>query len=35
MEFDNTAHFEKALAKIEPLTEHLKVLGIYKKGKTH
>ncbi|HVI49138.1 MAG TPA: prephenate dehydratase [Chitinophaga sp.] len=35
MEFENLAHFEKALTKIEPLTEHLKVLGIYKKGKTH
>lgn len=35
MEFDNAAHFEKALSKIEPLTEHLTVLGIYKKGKTH
>ncbi|CAL1519985.1 prephenate dehydratase [Chitinophaga sp. MM2321] len=35
MEFDNKAHFEKALAKIEALTEHLTVLGIYKKGKTH
>lgn len=35
MEFDNPAHFEKALTKIEPLTENLKVLGIYRKGKTH
>ncbi|RBL88703.1 prephenate dehydratase [Chitinophaga flava] len=35
MEFDSPAHFEKALEKIAPLTENLKVLGIYKKGKTH
>ncbi|RAJ00269.1 prephenate dehydratase [Chitinophaga skermanii] len=35
MEFEDLAHFEKALKKITPLTEHLKVLGIYQKGKTH
>ncbi|MCW3467465.1 prephenate dehydratase [Chitinophaga nivalis] len=35
MEFDNPAHFEKGLGEILPLTEHLKVLGIYKKGNTH
>lgn len=35
MEFDNLAHFQQGLREIEPLTEHLKVLGIYKKGKTH
>ncbi|NSL90531.1 prephenate dehydratase [Chitinophaga solisilvae] len=35
MEFENPDHFEKALTKIAPLTENLKVLGIYRKGKTH
>ncbi|ATL49829.1 chorismate mutase [Chitinophaga caeni] len=35
MEFTDLAHFEKALKKITPHTEHLKVLGVYKKGKTH
>ena len=35
MEFENAAHFEKAVTKLEALTESLKVLGIYKKGKTH
>lgn len=35
MEFDSLAHFQQALKKITPLTEHLTVLGIYKKGKTH
>lgn len=34
MEFDSIDQFEKAIKKIEPLTEELKVYGIYKKGKT-
>lgn len=34
MEFDTVAQFEKALRKIEPLTEEIKVYGVYKKGKT-
>lgn len=35
MEFDSLEHFNLALKEITPLTEHLKVLGIYKKGNTH
>ncbi|WP_126246997.1 prephenate dehydratase [Chitinophaga rhizosphaerae] len=35
MEFDSPEHFQQALNKIEPLTEQLTVLGIYKKGNTH
>lgn len=35
MEFDSLEHFNRGLSKITPLTEHLTVLGIYKKGKTH
>ncbi len=34
MEFDSREQFEKAIKKIKPLTEHLRVYGIYKKGKT-
>ncbi|RAJ87759.1 prephenate dehydratase [Chitinophaga dinghuensis] len=34
MEFDNLQDFQQALKEIEQHTEHLKVLGIYKKGKT-
>lgn len=34
-EFSDLQHFQKAVKKIESLTEHLKVLGIYKKGNTH
>ncbi|SFE12946.1 prephenate dehydratase [Chitinophaga sp. CF118] len=34
-EFDDLQHFQSAVNKIESLTEHLKVLGIYKKGNTH
>lgn len=34
MEFDSTEQFEQALKKIKPLTEELRVYGIYKKGKT-
>lgn len=35
MEFDDLQQFHKGLKQITPLTEHLKVLGIYRKGKTH
>ena len=34
MEFDSVDQFEKAIKKIEPLTEEIKVYGVYKKGKT-
>jgi prephenate dehydratase len=34
MEFDSLQQFEKAIDKIKPLTEELKVYGVYKKGKT-
>lgn len=34
MEFDSLEQFEKAIKKIEPLTEQIKIYGIYKKGKT-
>jgi prephenate dehydratase len=34
-EFENLSHFEKSISKIQPLTEDLKVLGIYQKGNTH
>jgi prephenate dehydratase len=34
-EFNDLAHFQRAVKKIESLTEHLTVLGIYKKGTTH
>ncbi|MEO8583396.1 MAG: prephenate dehydratase [Flavitalea sp.] len=34
MEFEATAQFEKVISKIEPLTEELKVYGVYKKGET-
>lgn len=34
MEFDTIDQFQKAIKKIEPLTEEIKVYGIYKKGKT-
>jgi prephenate dehydratase len=35
MEFEHLDLFHKGLERITPLTEHLKVLGIYKKGNTH
>lgn len=35
MEFESPDHFHRVLEKISPLTEHLTVLGIYRKGKTH
>lgn len=34
MEFENIEQFEKAMKKVEPLTEACRVYGIYKKGKT-
>jgi prephenate dehydratase len=34
MEFDTLDQFEKAINKVRPLTEDLRVYGIYKKGKT-
>jgi prephenate dehydratase len=34
MEFDSVEQFSKAIKKIEPLTEEIKVYGVYKKGKT-
>ncbi|HEX2535027.1 MAG TPA: prephenate dehydratase [Chitinophagaceae bacterium] len=34
MEFESRNDFDKAIQKISPLTEALKVYGIYKKGKT-
>lgn len=34
MEFKSVDQFQKAMKKIEPLTEEIKVYGIYKKGKT-
>ena len=35
MEFESLDLFNKGLEHITPLTEHLKVLGVYKKGITH
>jgi prephenate dehydratase len=34
MEFDTIDQFEDAIEKIKPLTEEVKVYGVYKKGKT-
>src|SRR5688500_16185996 len=34
MEFDSLEQFQKAIKKIEPLTEEIKIYGVYKKGKT-
>jgi prephenate dehydratase len=34
MEFDSLDQFQKAIKKIEPLTEEIKIYGVYKKGKT-
>jgi prephenate dehydratase len=34
MEFDTIDQFQSAIKKIEPLTEEVKVYGVYKKGKT-
>jgi prephenate dehydratase len=35
MEFDNVEQFEKVIKDIQPITEALKVYGVYKKGITH
>jgi prephenate dehydratase len=35
MEFDNIEQFEKVIKDIQPITEALKVYGVYKKGRTH
>ena len=32
MEFDSIEQFEKVIEKIKPLTEELKIYGVYKKG---
>lgn len=34
MEFDNTEQFNTVIEAIKPLTEELKIYGVYKKGKT-
>jgi prephenate dehydratase len=34
MEFDSVAQFEEVIDAIKPVTEYVKVYGIYKKGKT-
>lgn len=34
MEFDSVNQFERAIKKIEPLTEEIKIYGVYKKGRT-
>jgi len=34
MEFDNTEQLNSVIGAIRPITEELKVLGVYKKGKT-
>lgn len=34
MEFDSVDQYENVMQKIEPITESLTVLGVYKKGKT-
>lgn len=34
MEFEDIKQFEKAIDKMRPLTEELKIYGVYKKGKT-
>jgi prephenate dehydratase len=35
MEFEDLDLFNRGLKHITPLTEHLAVLGVYKKGTTH
>lgn len=35
MEFDSVAQFEKVIDEIKPVTEGLKVYGVYKKGETY
>ncbi|MFC0772780.1 prephenate dehydratase [Terrimonas alba] len=34
MEFDSAAQFEKVIESLKPLTEALKIYGVYKRGKT-
>jgi prephenate dehydratase len=34
MEFENINQFENVISNIQPLTEELKVYGVYKKGET-
>ncbi|MEO6915858.1 MAG: prephenate dehydratase [Chitinophagaceae bacterium] len=34
MEFDNREQFEAVIEKVEPLTQHLKIYGVYCKGQT-
>ncbi|HUR11125.1 MAG TPA: prephenate dehydratase [Flavitalea sp.] len=34
MEFDSLDQFHDVIRSIEPITEHLKIYGVYKKGKT-
>ena len=34
MEFDSIEQFEKVMEEIKPLTEELKIYGVYKRGKT-
>jgi len=33
MEFENIHQFNTVIEKLKPLTEHLKIYGIYKNGK--
>ena len=33
MEFENVAQFNKILEEIRPLTEQVKIYGVYKNGK--
>jgi prephenate dehydratase len=35
MEFENVEQFEKVIKEIKPVTEELKVYGVYKKGETY
>lgn len=35
MEFDNVKQFEKVIDKIKPVTEGLKIYGVYRKGQTY
>lgn len=35
MEFDNVKQFEKVIEKIKPVTEGLKIYGVYRKGETY
>jgi prephenate dehydratase len=35
MEFENVIQFEKVIEEIKPVTEELKVYGVYRKGETY